>query len=100
MRRGAERGLRVYRIVEKNTSKVCHVCGTGENEYFKTRTYTRFNKMTNKREKRTVPVHGLLRCNNNESCGRLWNRDVNGYLNILEIAESILRGEGIPQKFQ
>ncbi len=99
MRRGAARGLKIYLVNERNTSKRCYTCGTGENEYIKTRTYSQFNKKTNEVKTKTIPVHGLLRCNNNETCGRLWNRDVNAYLNILEIAESILCGNGIPQKF-
>ena len=89
MRRGASLGIRVYRVVERNTSKVCHTCSSGRTHYEKKRIYHKWNKELGVNEERSVWVHGLLRCDNNESCGKLWNRDMNGYLNILEIAESI-----------
>ena len=100
MRRGSHLGIKIYRVVERNTSKVCHDCGIGHTEYVKKRTYKKVDKITGDTQAHTKWVHGLLRCNNNESCGRLWNRDSNGYLNILEIAESILEGRGIPDKFK
>ena len=44
-----------------------------------------------------VSVHGLLKC---KTCERLWNRDLNGSLNIREIAVSIIHGNGRPLYLQ
>ena len=40
-----------------------------------------------------VSVHDLLKC---KTCERLWNRDLNGSLNIREIAVSIINDNGRP----
>lgn len=40
-------------------------------------------------------AHGLVRCDNT-SCARLWNRDVNGSVNILLAARAALAGEERP----
>ena len=41
-------------------------------------------------------VHGLLKC---QTCSKLWNRDVNGAINILQIAKCELSGNPRPAQF-
>jgi transposase len=87
-------GYQTYLVHEYNTSKICHRCF---NETSK------FRYQPSKKPKtlgQNILVHGLLRCNSVQECGRLWNRDVNGSLNILLLANEALRGHGRPIAFR
>ena len=84
--------IRVLKVDEYKTSCTCHKC-FGKNSYCKTRSYTK------KGEKKTVNVHGLLRCTN-ESCGKLWNRDVCGGKNIKFLGDFWVDHRNVPEPFR
>jgi hypothetical protein len=79
-------------IAEQYTSKKCHFCKNSETE--------KFMEIQNK----NILLNGLLRCTNNECLEgrdyRIMQRDLNGALNILEIALCIIRNEARPEKFK
>ena len=52
---------------------------------------TKYQK-ENKTYQEIIQVHGLLRCTSANGCGSLWNRDVNGCLNIRMLAIDALSG--------
>lgn len=81
-------GYSVYLINESCTSKRCFSCKNNEHncETFRSRIHPDKNREV--RKSRTV--HGLLMC---QHCKKIWNRDVNSSLNIMEIIQSILKGE-------
>jgi hypothetical protein len=88
-------GYRVYLINEFRTSKRCHWCDNGETE--------KFMSVKNS-DGKEVLINGLLRCQN-DNCTkghytRIFNRDLNGALNILEIANAIIKGKPRPKKFR
>src|SRR5271167_3362736 len=53
-----------------------------------------YSKACKKRNHKDRLVHGLLRCT---TCSRIWNRDVNGAINILHIAKAALGGDQRPK---
>ena len=104
----------LYLANEYRTSKKCSHCqaeteGEGECEKFmrmpnprpckdanclctsRDREVSRECKVNNHKK---VIIHGLVRC---KTCHRIWNRDVNGALNILAVAEAALNGENRPK---
>jgi hypothetical protein len=84
-------GYETYLIDENCTSKRCFECKTnGYNcETFKSRMHPDINR----EERKSRIVHGLLMC---QHCKKVWNRDVNASLNILEIITSIVNGKERP----
>jgi hypothetical protein len=90
-RKGKALGVWIGRVHEAYSSCTCHDCHS-RTGYFKTRTFIKNEKS------HTRDIHGLLRCQN-ESCSRLWNRDVLGSTNIQEIASAVLRSEPRPIHF-
>ena len=90
-------GYKVYLINEFRTSKRCHWCNEGITEKF-----MKIKKEKNE-ETKEILINGLLRCQNNDCLEgrykRIFNRDLNGAINILEIATKIIKGIKRPQKF-
>jgi hypothetical protein len=88
-------GYKVYLINEFRTSKRCHWCDKGETEKF---------MYIKNSEGKEVLINGLLQCQNDNCakghCKRIFNRDLNGALNILEIAQAIIKGKQRPKKFR
>jgi hypothetical protein len=90
-------GYKVYLIDEYNTSKKCHWCNDSiTKKFMKT-------MVVNKYGKKEILLNSLLRCTN-EKCiegykNRIFNRDLNGALNILEIAKTFIEDEYRPFKF-
>jgi hypothetical protein len=83
----------VVEIDEYNTSKMCNKCGS---KCDKCRTKTRTTNKTKKEEtverirtKKCFLVHSVLQCSN-IMCSKIWNRDTNGSINILNC---LLSGE-------
>lgn len=80
------RDFTIYNIDEYKTSQLCNTCE---------------EKMINVIDKRPSEegkkIHRLLSCTN---CNKIWNRDVNGSLNILKIGESIIYNNTIPECFK
>jgi hypothetical protein len=81
-------------IAEQYTSKKCHFCENSETEKF----------MKIQKGDKSFLLNGLLRCQNNECLAgrehRIIQRDLNGALNILEIALCIIRNEKRPEKYK
>ena len=80
-------GYTVILVDEFRTSCTCFACN-GECE-----TFRKCNHPKPWKKETTITRHGLLSCKN---CSRLWNRDVNGSLNILRIVTDTLEGKGRP----
>jgi hypothetical protein len=82
-------GYQVYLVRESYTSKRCFNCKDPDAECKK------FRNVVNPRpwKKNIVLRNGLIRCN---KCNTLWNRDLNGSLNIYHIADCYIRGLGRP----
>ena len=55
----------------------------------------KINNKDTKKEK----IHSLLRCKN-VNCNKLWNRDINGSLNILKVGKEILYNNTRPIKYR
>jgi hypothetical protein len=91
-------GYKVLLVDEFRTSCRCHNCH-GETEKFM---YRENHKPIRNKEtyKEQILVHGLLRCTSANGCGSLWNRDVNGSLNIRMLALESLNGRERPKEFQ
>ena len=79
------RGYQVYLVREFYTSKRCYHCKDPEAEC------STFRKVVNPRpwKNNIITRNGLIRCN---TCHRLWNRDLNGALNIYYISECHIQG--------
>jgi len=90
-RKGRAFGIYIGLVHEAYSSYTCHTCHD-KTDYFKTRTYTKGGV------RQTRDVHGLLRCQN-ETCSKLWNRDLNGSSNIREIGLAALRSLPRPSHF-
>ena len=92
------RGYRVFLVDEFRTSLKCHKCHQ-DNEKF----HWRENHKPIRNEEtyqETILVHGLLRCQSANGCGTIWNRDVNGCLNIQMLAEKALNNRRRPLEFR
>ena len=78
-------GYQVYLVRESYTSKRCFNCKRVDAECSK------FRRVVNPRpwKNNIVLRNGLIKCN---KCNTLWNRDVNGALNIYEIAHCHVQG--------
>lgn len=87
-------GFKVYLVDEHNTSAKCHNCSCKLEKFH----YRGSKKPKTKGQK--LLVHGLLRCKTENGCGSLWNRDVNGSLNIRKLALAALRREERPEAFR
>lgn len=84
-------GYRTYLVHEYNTSKICH------------QEMAKFLYRPSKKPKylgQNILVHGLLGCQSVHGCGRLWNRDVNGSLNIRMLALLAFQGIERPLAFR
>lgn len=87
-------GYEVYLVDEFRTSCTCHNCHKETSkclyrESHKPKTYGQM-----------MLVHGLLRCNSANGCGCLWNRDVNGCLNIRMLALEAIAEKERPLAFR
>lgn len=78
----------VYIIDEYCSSKKCHNC-TEDTEKFRRRVSPRPRPW--RKDAGESLVHGLLRCKS-EKCNTLWNRDVNGSLNIRQCLDHHING--------
>jgi len=87
-------GYKVYLVDEYKTSCTCHNCHT-PTEKFRYRI-----SQKPKTFGQNVLVHGLLRCQSQHECKSLWNRDVNGSLNIRMLANLETLGQERPIAFQ
>ena len=87
------RGYRVLLVDEYRTSVQCSKCQAegARCEKFLTRKHPDTRKPES--ERRIRLVHGLLRC---QSCSRLWNRDVNGAVNMARLTRCALEGKPRP----
>jgi len=83
-------GYQVFLVNEFRTSKKCFKC---EGDCLT------FRKVKNPRpwKDNIIKRHGLIRC---KTCSRLWNRDVNGSLNIRKIVSFTIEGKGRPEYLQ
>lgn len=90
-------GYQTYLVHEFRTSKLCHDC----NHELKPCRY-RVSKKPRPPNilPRLAPVHGLRSCTTEHGCRRLWNRDVNGSLNIHMLAIEALNGRERPIAFR
>ena len=92
-----KKGYQVLLVDEFRTSIKCHNCFEN-NEKFRWR--ENHKPVRNKQTyQKTILVHGLLRCNSVNGCGVIWNRDVNGCLNIQMLAQQALFKLGKPLVF-
>jgi hypothetical protein len=101
----------LFLVNEFRTSKKCHACGDGDGDCEKfmhaprpkpcgdrhtcgctSRNVKRARFCAKKHE--PALVHGLVRCT---TCTRIWNRDVNGSLNIFSIATLALHNQPRPR---
>jgi hypothetical protein len=87
------RGYRVLLVDEYRTSVQCSKCQAegARCEKFLPRKHPDTRKPESERPIRLV--HGLLRC---QSCSRLWNRDVNGAINMARLTRCALAGKPRP----
>jgi hypothetical protein len=89
-------GYKTYLVHEYNTSKICHKDDCHQE-------MTKFLHRPSKKPKyfgQNILVHGLLGCQSVNGCGRLWNRDVNGSLNIRMLALLAFQGIERPLAFR
>jgi hypothetical protein len=95
-------GFQVFLVDEFRTSCRCNTCH-GETEKFRRRR-NRVRRTQYQKEmqiyRKNILVHGLLRCKSKKECGRLWNRDVNGSLNIRMLAILALSKKDRPEAFK
>jgi hypothetical protein len=92
LRKSLAKHFEIYLVDEFRTSICCHNC-KHENENFMKRKNPRPYK-TN-----TIYVNSLLRCKN-VNCSKYWDRDINGALNIRELAERHINGQSRPIELQ
>jgi hypothetical protein len=86
-------GYDVYLVDEYKTSCTCHKC------HARTKKFMRRASQRPKTLGRFTLVHGILRCTNQE-CRTTWNRDVNGCLNIRQLAVQAINGQSRPEAFK
>ena len=79
-------GYELFLVDEFRTSCRCCHCESDEGECEKFRVIS--NPRPWKRHEKILR-HGLVKC---KTCSRLWNRDKNGAINILKIAQSHING--------
>ena len=91
------KGYSVYLVDEFRTSKQCFHCATEGATCATFRWALDPNRKKLESERQLRKVHGLLMCN---TCNRLWNRDVNGALNISRATRAALDGMERPQYLQ
>jgi hypothetical protein len=95
-------GYKVLLVDEFRTSCKCYNCHCDTEKFL----YRKNHKPIKKYQKENgtyqeiVQVHGLLRCSSANGCGSLWNRDVNGCLNIRMLAVDALSGRERHKTFQ
>ena len=96
---GLKRMLKKYfNIIDVNeykTSKLCPVCKSETERMVK----TQMERRDGKKERVTKTVTGLLCCKN-VNCGKIWNRDVAGSINIREKGEHWLKYQKYPTAFK
>lgn len=93
LKRRLNKEFEIYNIDEYKTSQLCHSCKN------KTENRITINDPRPWKKDSTKQVHGLLSCTN-LNCNKLWNRDINGSLNILEIGNSIITNGDRPSCFK
>jgi hypothetical protein len=84
-RHAVKKGYKVFMVNEAYTTKRSVCCPNGDHP-----------TNGNWRDNRGVKVHGILVCND---CGRLWNRDKVGSINIYDIAVAVVNNEPRPARF-
>jgi hypothetical protein len=95
-------GYQVLLVDEFRTSCKCHNCHCDTSKFH----WRENHKPPKKYQKENgtyqeeILVHGLLRCTSANGCGSLWNRDVNGCLNIRMLAVDALSGKERHKTFQ
>jgi transposase len=95
-------GFQVLLVDEFRTSCKCHNCHQDTEKFLYRENHkpqTKYQK-ENKTYQEIIQVHGLLRCSSANGCGSLWNRDVNGCLNIRMLAVDALSGKERHKTFQ
>ena len=75
--------FKIITLDEFRTSKLCHNC-----EHETTNFQVRDNPKPYR--KNCILVHSLLRCKN-VNCNKFWDRDINGSLNILKLADNYIK---------
>jgi transposase len=95
-------GYEVLLVDEFRTSCKCHNCHCDTEKFHGRKNHkpiTKYQK-ENGTYQEIIQVHGLLRCSSANGCGSLWNRDVNGCLNIRMLAVDALSGRERHKTFQ
>ncbi len=87
-------GYLVFLVDEFRTSCICYNC----HHRLQNTLYRESHRPKSLGQIRLV--HGHLSCNTVNGCGCLWNRDVNGALNIRMLAHKAFNGEERPLAFQ
>ena len=87
-------GYKVYLVDEFRTSCVCHNCHCRLENFMVRKSCKPRTKGQN------ILVHGLLGCRSVNGCGCLWNRDVNGCLNIRMLAKHLICKTESPNAFK
>jgi transposase len=95
-------GYEVLLVDEYRTSCKCHNCHSDTEKFMLRKNYKppKKHQIENGTYKEEIIVHGLLRCTSANGCGSLWNRDVNGSLNIRMLALKALGGQERPLGFR
>ena len=88
-----KRGYKVFLVDEHKTSCTCHNCHGRTEKFLKCQSKKKKSKGKN------ITVHGLLRCQSLHECRTLWNRDVNGALNIRMLGLKAIHEEIRPGAF-
>jgi transposase len=94
-----QRGIKVIAIDEFRTSKTCSAChhdGDVENVYYKRCSSCRDSSMCECEEVGEVRCYEVVRCKNSESCGVVWQRDVNASRNMRALLMSKVGGTDRP----
>ena len=92
LKRRLAKEFTIYDVHEYNTSKRCCICGSEMEKFMR-----RKNPRPYKNDE--ILVNGLLRCKN-EFCGKYFDRDLNGSLNIRKIAIEAINGNERPAYLQ
>jgi transposase len=95
-------GYQVLLVDEFRTSCKCHNCHCDTEKFHWRENHKPPKKYQKENDtyQKIVQVHGLLRCSSANGCGSLWNRDVNGCLNIRMLAVDALSGRERHKTFQ